>query len=463
MSLPPALITSLLLLAWIAIAATRFRWPLLLDLAAIVLYAVRPSMATLALVGVQAAIRYVPELSREVALVLRATTLHGWTRQLVLFLLPGLARYAARAASNPTIPFGTAPTPVAAQPGLPAEAAELPPLPLAAWLHTLNADATVPMVGVIGATRLGKTTLVLVLLRYRTGSFMITTPKARSTDGWGGFDAVRLHMDLHRRGVDWGPITRAIADVHFEMIRRNALDTIAQEQPITLVIDELTTTLAAVPALTPKVIDLWTMGASAKVFLIVIATDVNVRGWKIEGRRDVIDNLVFAKVEPGQHWSLGRIDPNDRLISPRRMDTRTLLGLAEQVDLRGRRWSGLRAGGVQTDGDAAAERMADQTGTDQTGGRVLAGAAVGDTVPVAAEPTDTASQNDDPFILPLDPTTRPSAPDRVYDDLIRAGLSRAEGAVALHRLGYGMDTNRWRDRRQALGLVRARPPKRRER
>jgi hypothetical protein len=105
----------------------------------------------------------------------------------------------------------------------------------------------------------------LVLLRYRSGSFMITTPKARSTDPSGEFEAVRRRMDLGRRGVDWGPIARAIADVHFEMIRRNALDTIAQEQPITLVIDELTTTLAAVPALTPKVIELWTMGASATV------------------------------------------------------------------------------------------------------------------------------------------------------------------------------------------------------
>jgi hypothetical protein len=43
----------------------------------------------------------------------------------------------------------------------------------------------------------------------------------------------------------------------------------------------------------------------------------------------------------------------------------------------------------------------------------------------------------------------------VYDELIRAGLSRADGAVALHRMGYGIDTNRWRDRRQALGLGRA--------
>jgi hypothetical protein len=250
-----------------------------------------------------------------------------------------------------------------------------------------------------------------------------------------------------------GPIARAIADVHFEMIRRNALDTIAHEQPITLVIDELTTTLAAVPSLTPKVIDLWTMG-----FLIVIATDVNVRGWKIEGRRDVIDNLVFAKVEPGRQWSLGRIDPNGRLIHPRRMDTRQLLGLTDQVDLRGRRWSGLQQAGVQTDGAATAGGATDQTGTDQTGGSVPAGAAVGLTVPVAAAPPATTGQGeggDLPTFLPADPSARPSAPDRVYDDLIRAGLSRADGAVALHRMGYGMDTNRWRDRRMALGLGRA--------
>ena len=268
-----------------------------------------------------------------------------------------------------------------------------------------------------------------MLLSYRPGSFMITTPKAASTDPWGGFEAVRLRMDLARGGVDWGPIAQAISQVHFEMIRRNALDTIADEQPITLVIDELTTTLAAVPSLTPKVIDLWTMGASAKIFLIVIATDVNVRGWRIEGRRDVVDNLVFAKVEPGRHWSLGRIDPHGRLIMPRRMDTRMLLGLAERVDLRQRRWSGLQAGGVgQTAAGAATTQETSQTAAT-----------------AAADPATT---------IPLDPTTRPPAPDRVYDDLIRAGLSRAAGAVALHRMGYGIDTNRWRDRRHALGLGR---------
>lgn len=422
-AIPPLLIAILLVLGWIAIAATRFRAPMLVDLAAIGLYAARPSLGTLALVATQVAVRYVPELARELALLLRLSSLAGWTRAFALLLLPGLARYALAEVSASIVeaPAELAPTPNS-QPLTPE------PLLINEWLHLLNHDATAPMVGVIGATRLGKTTLVLVLLSYRPGSFVITTPKARSTDPWGGFEAVRLRMDLQRRGVDWGPIAQAIGAVHFEMIRRNALDTIADEQPITLVIDELTTTLAAVPSLTPKVIDLWTMGASAKVFLIVIATDVNVRGWRIEGRRDVVDNLVFAKVEPGRHWSLGRIDPNGRLIVPRRMDTRMLLGLAERVDLRQRRWSGLQAGGEgQTEAGAAAAQETSQTAA------------------AAADPATT---------IPLDPATRPPAPDRVYDDLIRAGLSRAVGAVALHRMGYGIDTNRWRDRRQALGLGR---------
>lgn len=427
-AIPPLLITILLVLGWIAIAATRFRAPMLIDLAAIALYAARPSLGTLALIGAQAALRYVPELARELALLLRLTSLAGWTRALALLVLPGLARYRAAATGLPEpAASGTAPPPAPLAPIAP-DLAELPQLLINEWLHALNHDPTAPMVGVIGATRLGKTTLVLVLLSYRPGSFVITTPKARSTDPWGGFAAVRLRMDLERGGVDWGPIAQAISQVHFEMIRRNALDTVADEQPITLVIDELTTTLAALPSLTPKVIDLWTIGASAKVFLVVIATDVNVRGWKIEGRRDVVDNLVFAKVEPGRHWSMGRIDPNGRLVAPRRMDTRLLLGLAERVDLRERRWSGLHAGGV---------------------GQTMAGAgaqATGQTAPTAAANPATT--------IPLDPATRPPAPDRVYDDLIRAGLSRAAGAVALHRLGYGIDTNRWRDRRHALGFSR---------
>jgi hypothetical protein len=177
--------------------------------------------------------------------------------------------------------------------------------------------------------------------------------------------------------------------------------------------------------------------------------------------------LVFAKVEPGRVWSLGRIDPNGRLISPRQMDTRSLLALAAAADLRGRVWSGLAGGGLMTGGAAGTGGQTDQTdGTDQTGGAEggrdtvpIPGVAVGATVPIAPVVGVEASaippaEGDDQAGLPSDPQARPSAPDHVYDELIGRGLSRAEGAQALHHMGYGMDTNRWRDRRQALGVGR---------
>ena len=160
-AIPPMLIAILLVLGWIAIAATRFRAPMLVDLAAIGLYAARPSLGTLALVATQVAVRYVPELARELALLLRLSSLAGWTRAFALLLLPGLARYALAEVSASIVeaPAELAPTPNS-QPLTPE------PLLINEWLHLLNHDATAPMVGVIGATRLGKTTLVLVgLLR----------------------------------------------------------------------------------------------------------------------------------------------------------------------------------------------------------------------------------------------------------------------------------------------------------
>jgi hypothetical protein len=98
----------------------------------------------------------------------------------------------------------------------------------------------------------------------------------------------------------------------------------------------------------------------------------------------------------------------------------------------------------------------------------IAGVAVGATVliaPVVGMETDRAAgagaipptEGNDQASLPPDPRSQPPAPDHVYDELIGSGLSRADGAAALHTMGYGMDTNRWRDRRQALGVGHGKP------
>jgi hypothetical protein len=89
--------------------------------------------------------------------------------------------------------------------------ADLTPMPAAEWLAWANDDETAPHLGVIGPTRSGKTTWVLAALSRRKGMFVITTPKAKDTDPWGGFPAVRLQIDLAARTVNWRPIACAIA------------------------------------------------------------------------------------------------------------------------------------------------------------------------------------------------------------------------------------------------------------
>jgi hypothetical protein len=153
--------------------------------------------------------------------------------------------------------------------------------------------------------------------------------------------------------------------------------------------------------------------------VIVIATDINVRGWKIEGRRDVVDNLVFAKVEEGRRWSLGRIDPNGRLINPRRLDTQQVADVASQVNLQFRLWPGLSESPVWAGGGAS--------------------------------PTPAMTQPQTP-----DGAGRPMATDQQLDDLIGTGYTRDEAAEWLQSHGLGLDSNRWRDRRAARGLGRPR-------
>jgi hypothetical protein len=137
--------------------------------------------------------------------------------------------------------------------------------------------------------------------------------------------------------VSWKPI----AQVHFEMLRRNAENTIAQDDRLTLVIDEFATTIASAPEVRQYVLDLWLMGASSKIRVIVLAPEVNVKAWGIEGRGDVRDNLLFAKVAPDRTVQMGRLDGQGRLVNPRHLDTRSVVQLAAQAQLSFRAWPGL--------------------------------------------------------------------------------------------------------------------------
>jgi hypothetical protein len=257
---------------------------------------------------------------------------------------------------------------------------------------------------------------VLAALSRRKGVFVITTPKAEATDPWGGLRAVRLRIDLEARVVNWRPIAQAIARVHFEMLRRNAENTITHEDWLTLVIDEFGTTIAFAPDVRQHVLNLWLMGASSKIRLVVLAPEINVKAWGIEGRGDVRENLVFAKVAPDRTVQMGRLDGQGRLQSPRRLDTRAVLQLAQQAQLSFRVWLGL---------SEAADRWGDDVATAPA------------IAPARQTQTETHGR-------------RPMASDAEIDELLTKGYKRREAEAALRQQGKGLDHNRWAARNAAL-------------
>ncbi|WP_196300504.1 hypothetical protein, partial [Streptococcus pneumoniae] len=84
-------------------------------------------------------------------------------------------------------------------------------------------------------------------------------PKAaRDADAWGGASVARPTIDLATQAVDWTPIAQAIGNVHFEMLRRNVENDAAE--PLTLVVEELSTTIPNVPPITRRqIVELWAM------------------------------------------------------------------------------------------------------------------------------------------------------------------------------------------------------------
>lgn len=407
--IPPAVLIFALAATWLYIASTRWRWPLLVDALVILAFARVPSLAILGLLGIQALVRHTPTLAREVAALLGLEELYGWSLRVALFLLPALETYAERRAA----PRVDAP----AVPPQPTEGARQPLL-LNHALKALNDDPTAPHLGFVGPTGMGKTTFVAVVLHYRKGRVLVTTPKGEKFDPWYGARVVRPTIDLTNGTVGWDAIASAIRSVHFEMLRRN-VEGDADAEPLTLVIDELTTTFAQRPELIEVVLDLWTMGRSAGIRVVSIATDISVRGWKIEGRRDATENLLFVRVTVGYTFAIGRLDANWKLTDPQPIDTSQVRELAKKISLANREWFPVSA-----------------SASGRGGGGV------------ASNPTIA--------LPPTTPTADRTAPDSVYDDLIKTGLTRDQGAAELHRMGYGFDSNRWSDRRAALGLSRRR-------
>jgi hypothetical protein len=208
------------------------------------------------------------------------------------------------------------------------------PLPLREWLNVANRTPTVPHLAATGPARSGKTTTILAVLADRESELVICTPKAASTDPWGGFPAVRLCVT--REAINYAPIADAIRQVYHEMLRRNAEDTILQDVWLTLVIDDYSTVVAEAPEVRPLVLRLWTLGASARIRVIVIDTEENVRAWGIEGRSEARSNLVFIRLADDRSATMYRWGQ-----TPTPIATDAVKRLADAARLGGRAWHGL--------------------------------------------------------------------------------------------------------------------------
>lgn len=419
----------------------RFSWPMLLDGLLIGLLIYRPSLGLLAWVGFLMALRHVAPIADALLGLFNARETQGMTAHLILFTLPSLRTYAGGSASARDLPGDSGVTlalapPIAAAPAPPA-AQQLAPLQPVEWLGAVNDDQTAPHLGVVGPTRLGKTTFVLAALGRRAGLIVITTPKSKDADPWGGALAIRLRIDLAARSVDWTPIESAIDAVHFEMLRRNATNTAKDAPRLNLIVDELSTTLANCARKTKsQILELWNMGAGANINLIVCDPEVNSAAWGIQGRRDILGNLLFAKVGAGRQWSIGRLDPNGGLIDPRPLDTTPLLTLAGQAQLGGREWVSGAGGGVSLGVPpvGAVGAAGGSLGAGVPPG--LSGVGVGGVVPLAASQSADADRQ-------TDADAEREARIATYMAWQECKITRVMAKVIRNREGLGLDNNEW--------------------
>jgi hypothetical protein len=332
----PRVVAVVLALAWLGVACTHWRWPMAFDAALIALYATRPSVPLLVFGLVVVVVRWFAPFAAIVAELLHVNEWGGLSFPAALFLLPGLQVYVrgTERHDRATLPPVQVATGATTRLEAPART-HARPLESAEWFAACNDDPTAPHLGVIGPTQLGKTTFALALAGRRAGAFVVTTTK---DDAWASADVTRPAIRLDQGLVDWAPVTEAIGAVHFEMLRRyGERDT--QAPTLTLIIDEFTTTLANIPPKAKQQItEIWSMGAAASIRTIVIAQEVNARAWGLEGRRDILGNLLFARVSTGRLWALGRLDPNGGLFDPRPLDTARLVALATEARLAGRGW-----------------------------------------------------------------------------------------------------------------------------
>lgn len=239
----------------------------------------------------------------------------------VAALLPAAASLAERPARAPL----ALPAPADVQGEQPAG-----PLELGDWLDLINDQPDkVPHLACTGPSGSGKTTLILAALSRRPGRLVVTTPKNKRDDPWGGITAIRLR----KQDMSFVLIAKAILAVHTEMLRRNTADDETPEW-LTLVIDEYSTVIGKMPDLKETVLDLVTMGRSVRIRVVLLATETNVKAWGWEGRGEARHNVLFVECEEDTRRAVAYRWGKVR----RPLDTREVYPLAQAASLVGREW-----------------------------------------------------------------------------------------------------------------------------
>lgn len=225
------------------------------------------------------------------------------------------AAWARVAGWMPADDYDDEPAAAIAPPDYAAYIEDNPDAPLRAdeWSRLMNDEPNViPHLAAYGPSGSGKSTLILALLKRRPGQIAITTIKNEIDDPWGGFPAVRLGFTTDEDGEirpDWTNIRAAIETVYREVMARHA-DSSRPRTPLTLVVDELTTTINALdkPVMVQRFIDMWLTARSVGVRLVVMDPTANVDGWGLSGRGDVRDSIGFVRCERDKSAMIGELD-----------------------------------------------------------------------------------------------------------------------------------------------------------
>lgn len=292
MPIPPTT-TAFLLLFTIAVLATRQRdLTLLVDAAFVALYARYPMPATLALIGVQAGVRRVPTLAREIAVLLRVEEPAGWTLHALLFVLPGLRTYATQQVVVGTL---APPAPVVGATAA-LDSASLPRpivLPAATWFPIVQDHPDqVPHIFVLGPSGKGKSWLLEALARERRDQIVVLQPNRKQSD-WSGISVVECADD-----GSYVPIARALEAIRSEFARRGGAMKAGDPGPwLTIVWDEIPLCIGKLGDLARQtVIDIVSAGRPRKLRLIGGSQSDHVRALGIEGYGDLIQSCAVVRI-----------------------------------------------------------------------------------------------------------------------------------------------------------------------